>query len=150
MEARPTAVPEAKQVGEVQARWAWSEPAVWTERMLTALEVGGKGGIWFSLIDKVYKPRNLRAAFAKVKANQGAAGVDHQTIEMFEAHLDTNLTRVSQQLADGSYRPQVWSTLAEVNHQLESRMRENRLSGSEGGGTTRSPYPYCAAAKPQG
>ena len=106
MEVRPTPVPEAKQVGEVQARWAWTEPAVWTERMLTALEVGVKGGIWFSLIDKVYKPRNLRAAFAKVKANQGAAGVDHQTIEMFEADLDTNLTRVSQQLADSSYRPQ--------------------------------------------
>lgn len=106
MEARPTAVPEAKQVGEVQARWAWIEPTVWTERMLTALEVGVKGGIWFSLIDKVYSPRNLGAAFAKVKANQGAPGVDHQTIEMFEAHLDTNLTRVSQQLADGSYRPQ--------------------------------------------
>jgi hypothetical protein len=29
-----------------------------------------------------------------------------------------------------------------VNHQLESRMRENRLSGSEGGGTTRAPCPY--------
>jgi len=106
MEERPTPVPEAKQVGEVQARWAWTEPAVWTERMLTALEVGVKGGIWFSLIDKVYKPRNLRAAFAKVKANQGAAGVDHQTIEMFEADLETNLSKVSQQLADGSYRPQ--------------------------------------------
>jgi len=106
MEVRPTPVPEAKQVGEVQARWAWTEPAVWTERMLTALEVGVKGGIWFSLIDKVYKPRNLRAGFAKVKANQGAAGVDHQTIEMFEADLDTNLSQVSQQLADGSYRPQ--------------------------------------------
>ncbi len=106
METRPTAVPEAKQVGEVQARWAWTEPAVWTERMLTALEVGVKGGIWFSLIDKVYKPRNLRAAFAKVKANQGAAGVDHQTIEMFEADLETSLSKVSQQLADGSYRPQ--------------------------------------------
>lgn len=106
MEARPTPVPEAKQVGEVQARWAWTEPAVWTERMLTALEVGVKGGIWFSLIDKVYKPRNLRAAFAKVKANQGAAGVDHQTIEMFEADLETNLSIVSQQLAEGSYRPQ--------------------------------------------
>src|SRR6266700_968288 len=106
MEAKPTPVLKAKQVGEVQARWAWSEPAVWTERMLTALEVGVKGGIWFSLIDKVYQPRNLRAAFAKVKANQGAAGVDHQTIEMFEAILETNLTRVSQQLADGSYRPQ--------------------------------------------
>lgn len=36
----------------------------------------------------------------------------------------------------------MWSTLSEVTHQLESRMRENRLSGSEGGGTTRSPYPY--------
>src|SRR5713226_1313878 len=106
MEVRPTPVLEAKQVGEVRARWAWTEPAVWTERMLTALQVGVKGGIWFSLIDKVYKPGNLRAAFAQVKANQGAAGVDHQTIAMFEANLDTNLTQVSQQLADGSYRPQ--------------------------------------------
>src|SRR2546423_14878099 len=106
MEAEPTAVPEAKQVGEVRARWAWTEPEVWTERMLTALEEGVKGGIWFSLIDKVYKPRNLRAAFAQVKANQGAAGVDHQTIEMFEADLETNLSKGSQQLADGSYRPQ--------------------------------------------
>src|SRR5437667_10745040 len=106
METKPTPVPEAKQVGEAQARWAWTEPAVWTERMLTAFEVGVKGGSWFSLIDKVYSLRNLRAAFARVKANQGAAGVDHQTIEMFEANLDTNLTRVSQQLAAGSYRPQ--------------------------------------------
>jgi len=106
MEVRPTTVPKAKQVGEVQARWDWTEPTVWTERMLTALEVGVKGDIWFSLIDKVYKPGNLRAAFAKVKANQGAAGVDHQTIEMFEADLETNLSKVSQQLGDGSYRPQ--------------------------------------------
>ena len=29
------------------------EPKVWTERMLTALEQGVKGGKWFSLIDKV-------------------------------------------------------------------------------------------------
>jgi RNA-directed DNA polymerase len=106
MEATPTPVLRAKQVGEVQARWAWTEPAVWTERMLTALDEGVKGGIWFSLIDKVYKPGNLRAAFAKVKANQGAAGVDHQTIEMFAADLETNLSKVTQQLADGSYRPQ--------------------------------------------
>ena len=50
-EARPAAVPEAKQAGEVRARWAWAEPCVWTERMLTALETGVKGGKWFSLID---------------------------------------------------------------------------------------------------
>jgi RNA-directed DNA polymerase len=74
--------------------------------MLTALEVGVKGSIWFSLIDKVYWLGSLYAAFARVKANQGAAGVDYQTIEMFEASLEANLTRVSQQLRDGSYRPQ--------------------------------------------
>jgi RNA-directed DNA polymerase len=74
--------------------------------MLTALEHGVKGGVWFSLIDKVYAERNLRAAFAKVKANRGGPGVDHQTIEMFQAHLGENLHRLSRQLREGTYRPQ--------------------------------------------
>jgi RNA-directed DNA polymerase len=82
--------------------------------MLTALETGVKGGKWFSLIDKVYAPANLRAAFAKVKANGGAAGVDYETIEMFERHLEENLERLSWRLREGSYRPQgikrVWIT----------------------------------------
>ena len=34
-------------------RWAWTEPTVWTDRMLTALEQGVQGGKWFRLIDKV-------------------------------------------------------------------------------------------------
>ena len=81
-EARPTPVPEtATQVGEVRARWAWAEPMVWTERMLAALEQGVKGGVWFSLIDKVYSPANLFASYAKVAANRGAAGVDHVTVK---------------------------------------------------------------------
>lgn len=106
MEAKPAAVPQAKQAGEVRARWAWTEASVWTERMLTALERGVKGGCWFSLIDKVYSLRNLQAAFAQVKANGGAAGVDHVTTEMFEDNLEANLTRVSEQLAAGKYQPQ--------------------------------------------
>ena len=36
--------------------------------MLTALEDGVKGGVWFSLIDKVYSAKNLESAFAQVKA----------------------------------------------------------------------------------
>jgi RNA-directed DNA polymerase len=32
--------------------------------------------------------------------------VDHQTIEMFERHLEENLGKLSQSLKDGSYRPQ--------------------------------------------
>ncbi len=74
--------------------------------MLTALEQGVKGDVWFSLIDKVYSPRNLRAAFAKVKANRGGPGADHQTIEMFEFHVEKNLQHLSGQLRDGCYRPQ--------------------------------------------
>lgn len=103
---QPLRVSEAtKQGGEIYDRWPWVEVAVWTPRMLTALETGIKGGKWFSLIDKVYAPANLQAAWRKVKANAGAAGVDHQTIEMFEQHLETNLTNLSRGLREGQYRP---------------------------------------------
>jgi len=106
-EPQPATVTErSKQAGDIQARWAWVEPAVWTERMLTALEEGVKGGVWFSLIDKVWRPANLRSAFARVRANRGAAGVDHQTIAMYAEHLETNLEALCEQLRNGSYRPQ--------------------------------------------
>ena len=95
-----------KQAGEVRARWAWTEATVWTERMLTALERGVKGEVWFSLIDKVWNPRNLLAAFTKVKANGGAAGVDHQTMAMFAKHLEANLGHLSEALRTGTYRAQ--------------------------------------------
>ena len=106
VETTPAAVPEAKQAGEVRARWAWVEPEVWTDRMLTALEQGVKGGKWFSLIDKVHSKRNLRSAWQSVRANKGAAGVDHQTIRMFERHLEENLTRLEESIRAGTYRPQ--------------------------------------------
>jgi RNA-directed DNA polymerase len=57
-------------------------------------------------MDKVYALTNLRVAFAGVKANGGAAGVDNQTVEMFECHREENLGKLSQSLRDGSYRPQ--------------------------------------------
>ena len=105
-ESTPASVRDAKQAGEARTRWSWTERSVWTDRMLTALEQGVKGGRWFSLIDKVHRPANLHAAFAKVKANRGAAGVDHVTIAMFEDDLDGNLTRLGESLRDGTYRPQ--------------------------------------------
>ncbi len=95
-----------KPTREVPARRAWTEPAVWTERMLTALERGVKGGVWFSLIDKVYSLNNLRSAFTKVRKNKGAAGCDHQTIAMYAKDLESNLLKLSEQLRTGSYRPQ--------------------------------------------
>ena len=107
-EIPPAQVPRhagAKQAGELRARWAWTERTVWTDRMLAALERGVKGGVWFSLIDKVYSMSNLRAAFAKVKANRGAAGCDRQTIAMYEADPEANLCDLSDELRSGAYQP---------------------------------------------
>ena len=77
-ESVASAVPEtAKQGAEGSGRdWSWVEASVWTERMLAALDNGVQGGCWFSLIDKVYRPATLQAAWRKVAANAGAAGVD--------------------------------------------------------------------------
>lgn len=108
-EGIPASVPrvgETKQAGDAHARFAWAEPCVWTKPMLAALEKGVKGGKWFSLMDKVYSPENLRASFTRVKCNQGSAGVDHQTVEHFERKLEDNLVRLHQTLKDGGYAPQ--------------------------------------------
>jgi len=95
---------ETKQAGE-GFNTGCAEPVVWTERMLTALIKGVKGGKWFSLIDKVYSIQTLKAAFERVEANKGAAGIDHETVEMFSKRLDTNLDKMSEQLQKGTYRP---------------------------------------------
>jgi RNA-directed DNA polymerase len=96
----------AKTTGTIYARWAWVDAAVWTERMLTALENGVQGGKWYSLMDKVDSRPTLERAFTQVKANQGAAGVDYVTIGQFEQHWEENLEKLVQGLRQGSYRPQ--------------------------------------------
>src|SRR6185503_14573336 len=98
MEERPTPVPEAKQVGEVQARWAWTEPAVWTERMLTALEVGVKGHLVQSDRQSL-QAAEFAGGLRESESQPGSRGSRPPEIEMFEADLDTNLSKVSQQLA---------------------------------------------------
>lgn len=99
-------VTEAKQARETQAgKWDWVERSVWTDRMLEALDKGVKGGVWFSLIDKVVRPSTLLAAWARVKANKGSAGSDHQSIEDFEAKLAENLRQLEGELGSGRYRP---------------------------------------------
>jgi RNA-directed DNA polymerase len=74
--------------------------------MLTALEQGVKGGKWHALIDRIYSAANLDAAFAKVAANGGAAGVDHVTTKAFDRRREANLRKLQGQLRDGRFRPQ--------------------------------------------
>jgi len=102
-----SAVPKlARQDVEVHGRdWSWVEASVWNERLLAALEDGVRGGKWFSLIDKVYRPATLEAAWCKVAANAGAAGVDGQSVERFAARAQEYLAELEQALKTGSYEP---------------------------------------------
>jgi RNA-directed DNA polymerase len=49
--------------------------------------------------------RRVLEAYRHVRANQGAAGIDDASIEMFEADLSRNLYKLWNRLASGSYFP---------------------------------------------
>ena len=100
------AVPARATQGAEARKWSWVEASVWTDRMVSALVNGVKGGRWFSLIDKVWAPATLEAAWLQVAANDGAAGVDKQSIERFDVRAELYLTELSTVLRAGSYRPQ--------------------------------------------
>ena len=101
-------VPEkARQGAETHGRdWTWVEATVWNERMLAALGNGVRGGKWFSLIDKVYRPETLGAAWKKVAKNAGAAGVDGQSVKQFGFRAEIYLAELEQALKSGEYRPE--------------------------------------------
>jgi hypothetical protein len=69
MEAKTaSAVPARATRGAEHRDWSWVEASIWTERMVSALVNGVKGGRWYSLMDKVYAPDTLEAAWEKVWA----------------------------------------------------------------------------------
>ena len=106
MEEKRTTVPtNAKQVREVPPQWEWTEPSVWTDKMLAALDKGVKGGIWFSLIDKVWSIPNLESAWKKVAANRGSAGIDNVSIKQYRRHAKQRLNRSSELIKQGRYQP---------------------------------------------
>ena len=85
--------------------WGWIDRSIWTDSMLAALVNGVRGGKWFSLIDKVYRPATLRSAWQQVLVNRGAAGVDRVSVERFAGNLDRYLSELGQELESGRYRP---------------------------------------------
>ncbi|HEX2714884.1 MAG TPA: group II intron reverse transcriptase/maturase [Candidatus Acidoferrales bacterium] len=59
-----------------------------------------------SLIDKVYKRKNLEMAWEKVKENRGSGGIDGQSLAAFEAQLGPQLARLQRELEEDTYQPQ--------------------------------------------
>jgi RNA-directed DNA polymerase len=106
MEAKFSLVAQRlKQEKDIPARWAWVEPTAWSDRMLAALDNGVKGGKWFSLIDKVWHPANLAAAWNRVRKNRGGSGIDGQSVQGFEVQAEWELSRLHRQLKTGGYVP---------------------------------------------
>ena len=58
-----------------------------------------------SLVDKVYKRKNLEQAWEKVRRNRGSGGIDGQSIEAFEQVLNEQLDRLHAELKNDSYQP---------------------------------------------
>ena len=57
--------------------------------------------------DKPFKieKRQVYEAYKAVKSNKGAAGVDGQTIELFDTDLEGNLYKIWNRMSSGSYFP---------------------------------------------
>lgn len=108
MQHKAPLVPKAKQGADAcdPREWEWVEASIWTDRMLTTLDNGVKGGRWFSLIDKVYAEKTLLAAWQRVAKNRGAAGVDNVSVSRFNGHASGYLKELSEELRNGRFRPQ--------------------------------------------
>jgi hypothetical protein len=61
----------AIQGGEARD-FSWAEAVVWTERMLSALGNGVKGGKWYALMDKVFAPKTLPSCPRSSRAGRRA------------------------------------------------------------------------------
>src|SRR5258708_11863746 len=49
--------------------------------------------------------RTVWEAYQQVKGNRGAAGIDDETIEMYEQNLSKNLYKLWNRMSSGSYMP---------------------------------------------
>ena len=57
------------------------------------------------LMERVVSPSNLNAAYRRVKANRGSAGIDGMSVDELRAWLRSHKESLIEQLATGSYFP---------------------------------------------
>ncbi len=58
-----------------------------------------------TMIDEILEPENLAQAWQRVKANQGAPGIDGMTVEDFPAFAREHWPRIATAIREGNYRP---------------------------------------------
>ncbi len=63
------------------------------------------------LMSAILAPENMREAYQRVRRNKGAAGVDGMKVEQLDSHLRSHWSSISQELLEGSYRPQPVKTV---------------------------------------
>src|SRR5690349_23877914 len=59
-----------------------------------------------TLMERVCQPANLNRAYARVKANKGAPGVDGMTVGQLAGWIRRHKQELIASLLDGSYQPQ--------------------------------------------
>ena len=60
---------------------------------------------WYSLIDKIYRKENLIEAFKRVKRNNGAPGIDGETVEDYTENIEKNTELLHEKLKTETYEP---------------------------------------------
>jgi RNA-directed DNA polymerase len=118
--AQVAEVPKAVGVNRAGAtKLSLGSSAVWTERMLAALERGITGGKWHSLIDKVWEESHLQLAARAVIRRDGCAGVDGVSCKTLEGNLSQITVALHRQLKEERYKPlpvkRVWITKEGTN-----------------------------------
>jgi len=76
-----------------------------SRRLVDWLKLAGAKKV-HSLVDKVYKMKNLELAWKKVRQNKGAGGVDGESIEAFEREVGVKLAMLQEELKTDTYQPQ--------------------------------------------
>lgn len=77
----------------------------WPRRLADWLNPTGARKV-HSLVDKVYKRKNLELAWERVRRNKGGGGVDGQSLEEFKESVDEYLDRLHEELKTDTYAPQ--------------------------------------------
>jgi RNA-directed DNA polymerase len=58
------------------------------------------------LMEEIVSRDNMMAAYHRVMANKGAAGIDRMSVEQLQPHLKEHWPRIREELLEGRYRPQ--------------------------------------------